>query len=950
VQQILLFILLGLGSGALIAAVALGVVVTYRGSGIINLATGGVAMLAGYAFWSLRTGALGVQLATGPALAISLVFVLAVGAAIEFVAFRPLRAAAPLAKLVSSLGVLLVAQAAMLLAFGTTQKPEPAVLPQDTLALLGAVIPVDRFILAGLVIAAAAALAAVYRWTWFGLATRAASENQVAAMLGGLSPDRISMANTLIASLMAGGLGILAASITELDSTTLPLIIVPALAAALLANFTSFGIACAAGIGIGIMNSLIDYASGQSWFPASGGVALPGVQDLAAFLIIVVAMFLRGARLPRRGELVERRLPAAPRPRHLAVTALPLAAACAAALVVLPFDFREALVNSLIGTLMALSLVVITGFVGQISVVQLTLAGVAGFTISHLAVDAGLGFPLAPMAGAAAAVVLGLLTAVSALRVRGVSLAVVTLAAAVAITNFGFINTTWGGGQTGSPVPEPRLFGLDLGPRAPFRGLDGNLPSPVFGWVALIATLALCLLVAFTRRGILGQRMLAVRSNERAAAAAAINPEAVKLVAFGISAFVAGVAGALYAYNFGSVSADRFNAVTALSLIAFAYAGGITLISGAVFAGLISTQALFPYALDKWFGVNGNWFLLFGGAILIVTLIQNPEGVAGAFYKRTHKRRLARPPLAAPQERGHRGSPAQERPGPARLPSAAGARERPGPVPARAGHAGLPPVLRVSGLSVAFGGVRALDDVTLEVGQGELVGLIGPNGAGKTTFVDAVAGFVAASGRIELGGRDIGRLPPFERARRGLARTWQSTDLFDDLSVRENVMVASGPPPPAAVTAPLSGRGRPAEETLDLVGMAWAVDAMPGELSEGQRKLTGVARALARGPVVLCLDEPAAGLDARESEELGACLRALAARGQSTLLIDHDMGLVLSVCDRVVVLEFGRVIADDAPEAVRRDPRVVAAYLGGGDPLTAAADSTAVGPGDDQGE
>jgi branched-chain amino acid transport system permease protein len=239
--------------------------------------------------------------------------------------------------------------------------------------------------------------------------------------------------------------------------------------------------------------------------------------------------------------------------------------------------------------------------------------------------------------------VLGLLTAVSALRVRGVSLVVVTLAAAVAIANFGFINSTWGGGQTGSPVPEPRLLGFDLGPRAAFRGLDGNLPSPVFGWVALVTAVGLCLLVGAVRWGRLGQRMLAVRSNERAAAAASINPSRVKLTAFAISAFIAGIAGALYAYNFGSVSAERFDAVTALSLIAFAYAGGITLISGAVFAGLISTQALLPYALDKWLGINGNWFLLFGGAILIVTLIQNPEGVAGAFYKRTHRRAPLQP-------------------------------------------------------------------------------------------------------------------------------------------------------------------------------------------------------------------------------------------------------------------------------------------------------------------
>ena len=220
-------------------------------------------------------------------------------------------------------------------------------------------------------------------------------------MLGGLSPNALSMVNTLIASGIAGGIGILAASITQLDTETLPLQIVPALAAALLARFTSFGIACAAGIGLGILESLIQYVSNLSWFPTSGGVAIPGVAELVTFILIVLFMYLRGAKLPSRGELVERRLPEAPRPRHLAMTTVPAAAICAIALVVLPFDFREALINTLIGTVMALSLVVITGFVGQISVVQLTLAGVAGFAISHLAVNAGIGFPLAPVLGAA---------------------------------------------------------------------------------------------------------------------------------------------------------------------------------------------------------------------------------------------------------------------------------------------------------------------------------------------------------------------------------------------------------------------------------------------------------------------------------------------------------------------------------------------------------------------
>jgi branched-chain amino acid transport system permease protein len=904
VQQVLLYALLGLGSGALIAGVALGVVLTYRGSGIINLATGGFAMLAGYAFWALRVDLL--HLSTGPALVLSMLVVLAAGAATELIAFRPLRTASPLAKLVSSLGVLLVLQASMLLAFGSSEQPEPNVLPQNTVSMLGAVIPIDRFILTGIVIVVSAGLWALYKFTRFGLATRAASENEVVAMLGGLSPNALSMANTLLASAIAGGIGILAASITQLDTETLPLQIVPALAAALLARFTSFGVACAAGIGLGIIESEIQYISNLSWFPTSGGVAIPGVAELVIFVLIVLFMYLRGASLPGRGELVEKSLPEAPRPQHLLRTTVPAVAVCAIALVVLPFDFREALINTLIGTVMALSLVVITGFVGQISVVQLTLAGVSGFTISHLAVNAGIGFPLAPLAGVVVAVILGLITAASALRVRGVSLAVVTLAAVVAITNFGFLNTTWGGGQTGSPVPELKLLGLDLGARSSFRGLDGNLPSPIFGWVALAITVGVCLTVAAIRRGGLGRRMLAVRSNERAAAAAAIDPRMVKLIAFGVSAAIAGLAGSLYAYNFGSVSADRFDVFTALSLIAFAYAGGITLISGALFAGLISTQALFPYALDKWFGINGNWFLLFGGAILIITLIQNPEGVAGAFYKRTHKREPVRPP-----DSGVGGLAALDVPGAGR------------PRPDRTAD----PVLTVSGLSVTFGGVHALSDVDLEVRDGELLGLIGPNGAGKTTLIDAVSGFVPFTGRVGLDGEDIGSLPAYQRARRGLARTWQTTDLFDDLEVGENVAVAGGD----------------ADAILGLVGLDWAAEAMPDQLSEGQRKLVGVARALAGGvggPRILCLDEPAAGLDTRESEELGQALRQLADAGQTTLLIDHDMGLVLGICDRVVVLEFGRVIADGRPEVVRQDERVIAAYLGGGAAPTPVESST----------
>jgi branched-chain amino acid transport system ATP-binding protein len=242
-------------------------------------------------------------------------------------------------------------------------------------------------------------------------------------------------------------------------------------------------------------------------------------------------------------------------------------------------------------------------------------------------------------------------------------------------------------------------------------------------------------------------------------------------------------------------------------------------------------------------------------------------------------------------------------------------------------------VLHTSGLSVRFGGVHAVDDVDVEVGEGELVGLIGPNGAGKTTFVDAITGFVRYGGRVELDGRDLTGLPPHLRARRGLARTWQSTELFDDLTVRENLTVAADRPSFLALAGELVGRPArvtsASEEALELIDIHPLADAMPSELTQGQRKLVGVARAIAMRPRLLCLDEPAAGLDTRESEDLGQRLRAIANAGTTTLLIDHDMGLVMTICDRIVVLEFGKVIAAGPPDEVRRDPQVVKAYLGG---------------------
>lgn len=242
-------------------------------------------------------------------------------------------------------------------------------------------------------------------------------------------------------------------------------------------------------------------------------------------------------------------------------------------------------------------------------------------------------------------------------------------------------------------------------------------------------------------------------------------------------------------------------------------------------------------------------------------------------------------------------------------------------------------LLHAENLSVTFGGLRAVDDVSMDIEQGQLVGLIGPNGAGKTTFIDGLTGFVTMKGKIVFDGRDLTSSAPHDRARAGMVRTWQSLELFDDLTVTENLLVAAETASLrgflADLVRPSRNSGRAAvDEALRRLDLTDVAERVPGELSQGQRKLVGVARALAARPKLVLMDEPAAGLDTAESQELGRRLRRLVDDGTTVFLIDHDMGLVLGVCDYIYVIEFGRLIAEGTPAQIRSDERVVAAYLG----------------------
>jgi branched-chain amino acid transport system permease protein len=685
-------LLLGLGTGALVAAIALAVVLTYRGSGVVNFASAATAMYAAYVYDGLRRDgtlflpplpnplalvegllhwmggdgfsvphwptelSFSSPLEFWPALSLTLVVSAVMGALFHLLVFRPLRHAPPLAKVVASVGLLIVLQAVVVLRFGGTARPvqpilekTPVDLPRDT------TIPQDQLVLAGLVILLAVGFWALFRFTRFGLATRAAAENEKGAVTLGFSPDFLAGTNWVLSTLLAGLLGVLVATVNgSIDPATITLLVVPALAAALLGNFTSFGIATAAGLGIAMSQSLIQYLGTKDWFPHSGGSPLPGVKESLPLLVIVVALFLRGRSLPSRGTIGAGRLPFAPRPTAVPAKAVVAVAVGLAGLLFLGPDWRLGITNTLIGVIVCLSLVVLTGFVGQISLAQMTLAGIAGFTLSKLTTDFGVPFPFGPLIGAGVAVAFGLVTAIPALRVRGVNLAVVTLAAAVAIESFVFKNPSWSGGDQGARVPPPRFLGLEFGPNDS-GSLDGKLPNPWFGVFCLVIVVLLALLVVNLRRSATGRRMLAVRANERAAAAAGVNVPGTKLLAFGIAAFVAGIGGALSGYRFGSVTPLFFGSIASLTLLAFAYLGGISSVTGAVIGGCLVAGGIGFTTLDQWFGVGPEYTLLLGGLGLVITAVLNPEGIAGALGQVGHRitrrlpsRRAAETPAPAP--------------------------------------------------------------------------------------------------------------------------------------------------------------------------------------------------------------------------------------------------------------------------------------------------------------
>ena len=669
-----------LASGALIAAIALGVVLIYRGSGVVNFANSAVAMYIAFVYAVLRKDgdlflpplpnplaliegvlhwfqdkpnwtdlpdwptriSFGPNMQFAPALIISLVFAVLFGLALHLLIFRPLRSAPPLAKVVASIGLFLFLPAVIIRRFGIQPynvKKMPFFTTGSQVKLPGGIkMATDQFTIAVLVIIFTVVLWAVFQKSRFGLATRAASENEKGAVVLGFSPDFLAGANWVISTVITGLLGILAATVSAtVDPGVLPALIVPALTAALVGGFTSFGWTTFAAMLLGMQFALISYVgANHNWFPRSGSGAFPGVDRLLPFVIIVLVLFLRGKSLPTRGAIAAGRLPFSPTPPRWAVRwggpALALLTAILALFVLTPV-FRLALSSTLIGIIICLSIVVLTGYVGQISLAQMAFAGISAFLVAKMTTEHDVPFPIPILIGAVVATLVGLVVAIPALRVRGVNLAIVTLAFAVAVDKVLFGNSSVTGGFKGAPVNTPKVFAQARDVKFRILGVvagDGQQPNPMTAVFCLVVVVLLCYGVANLRRSATGRRWLATRSNERAAAAAGVNVSGTKLLAFGVSAFIAGIGGAVFAYRSGTVAADKFDYLDSLTYFAFAYLGGIASVYGAISGGLLVGGGLLFTFLAEVIGVPPEFTLILGGIGLIFTAVRNPEGIAGA--------------------------------------------------------------------------------------------------------------------------------------------------------------------------------------------------------------------------------------------------------------------------------------------------------------------------------
>jgi ABC-type branched-subunit amino acid transport system ATPase component/branched-subunit amino acid ABC-type transport system permease component len=892
-EEVIRFALLGFGVGALYALTSQGLIVIYRGSGVLNFALGAIGMAAAYLWWELTTNHGWAYL---PAMLAGVIFAALIGLVTHMFLMRPLRQSAPLVRVIATLGVLITLQSIAVLRYQATPKFVPSKLPTDIIHIHNTiVISADRVYLLGIALFSTIALWLLYRYTRFGLGTSAVAENQRAAAALGWSPDTIAAANWALGCALAAVAAILIVPIVTLQPQVLTNLLIAATAAALVAGFASFPIAFAAGLVIGIAQTEIQrYISTPGW-----GQAVP-------FIVIVLWLVIRGQALPLRDYLLQR-LPTVGSGR-INWGGLVFATVLAVFLVGISSPiWIDAFTVWFSIALVLLSIVVLTGYAGQLSLAQYAIAGFGAYVAGRLASTQDIPFWIALIIGVAATVPLGVLFALPAVRTRGINLAIVTLGLGTAIELILFNNQNYTGGQAGTIVKNPTVFGLDINAAShPAR----------YAYFSLFCLIVASLLVSNVRRSRSGRRLIAVRTNERAAAALGISVPGAKLYAFGLSAGIAAIGGILIAFRSTSITYPTFDNFTSIASVGWTMIGGIGYLAGPILGAQLAPGAIDSRILDELGSGIAKYVPLIGGISLILLVLANQNGIAKESIAQIAwlRGKLGGViPFLKPRER--RATRLEERD------------EKVDRV--------KPRTLTVNDLTVRYGGTTAVDVVSLEVTAGRIVGLIGPNGAGKTTFIDAVTGFTRrAGGAIELDGQELSGWSASRRARAGLGRSFQSLELFEDSTVLDNLRAASDPRDALAyvkdLVHPVNPR-LPAEvlSAIHEFRLEDDLDRLVEDLPYGRRRLLAIARAVAVHPSVLLLDEPAAGLGDVESAELATLVRRLADEwGIGVLLVEHDMNFVMAVCDEIVVLDFGRCIASGTPEAVRNDPAVIAAYLG----------------------
>ena len=499
-STVLDYAILGIAVGALYVPISLGLVLIRKGSGVINFAQGAIGMAMAYLYWALHDTH-GLSFAASFCATMATAIVL--GVVIQLGIMRPLRHQSPLTRMLATIGIIITLTSAVSLIYPQASESVTPSLPSGTFTVAGITVAyANLWILVGSIVLTIL-LQVIYRSTRFGIATRAVTENRLLASSVAINPDAVAAANWALGCMLAGATGIFLAPITGLTVEGLTLLVIPALAAAVAAKFQSFPLTLLAALALGVIQTEVERfaTSGSAW------------SDAIPFFVLLILLMVRGSYLPAKGELVMH-LPStgSGRVRIWAVVIITVLAIVAIEL--LPYNWVAGIITTLVAGLVVLSVVVVTGYAGQLSLAQFALAGIGAWVASRLVATTGLPFPVALLAGLAAALPVGIAVGLPALRTRGENLAIATLGLAVAASSLIFNNISLTGGGVGTNVGTPTFFGINL----------STVTQPqTYALFVLVCFVLACLVVANLRRSATGRRMIAIRADERAAASLGIS-------------------------------------------------------------------------------------------------------------------------------------------------------------------------------------------------------------------------------------------------------------------------------------------------------------------------------------------------------------------------------------------------------------------------------------------